>query len=113
MTKSINSDKGGVVCFNTLENRKRFVEVFGCEDPRGFPYSVDDKTADIVLSFFDRDEVKARDSDVLWSFIMQNRKTFLLGEIHVLKKDGRRYSTIGKQVTKSIYTFIDAISLQQ
>lgn len=94
---------------NTTENRQAFVDQFGCKDPRGLPYAVDDKCAEVVLGWFDTLS-ETYLSENLWRLIMQNRATFMLGEIHALKKDGRRYATIGKQVTKSIYEFVEKLS---
>lgn len=96
---------------NTPENRAAFVTKFGpAKHPSG-PWCVDDKTAGIVLGAIERDPERYRKWQNLWSYIMQNRATFMLGEIHIYRAipthrvTEKRYEAIGQEVTTAIYEF--------
>jgi len=101
--------------FNTPQNRAKFVARFGCKHPDG-PYAVDVDTATIILHRFDMRYDDHQDPLFLWTMIMQNRDTYMLGEIHLIEAKARgvnigikRYATIGAHVTTAIYTFIDEL----
>jgi hypothetical protein len=96
---------------NTYENRKKFASRFYCQHPDG-PYTVDETTANIVLDFLDNNPEELTSPNKLWSFIMQNRKTFMLGQIHVIEMSKtknvtpKRYSKIGDKVVSIIIKFV-------
>lgn len=101
--------------FNTPENRAKFVETFGPNQHPDGPWSVDDRTAKIILERFDTRYDEHRDPEWLWSVIMQNRATFMLGEYRIIEArktrniGDKRYAEIGRQITAGIYAFIDEL----
>lgn len=80
--------------YNTEENRQKFVDRFGFNHNR---YPVDTETANKILGAFDNDLVRMSDEKNLWSFIMQDRVSYMLGEQYFLG-----YYEQGKKVTKRI-----------
>lgn len=100
---------------NTQENREAFVKRFGCKHPKG-PWSVDLVTADIILGKFDTMPKAMRDPRRLYSFIMQNRTTYMLGESYMYDSQSNRkkitdaeYYEISEKVTSEIYDFVKNI----
>jgi hypothetical protein len=101
---------------NTAANRVKFVEKFGCKHPRLPSYQVDDVAASRILGYIDRAPEVYQDWDKLWSFIMQDRRTYMIGEIRILplydqnkRVTPNRYEKIGKAVCQDIFDFISSL----
>lgn len=100
--------------FNTPENRAMFVEQFGYTQP-DHNYAVDEVSAAKILKAFDSNEQRFRDPTFLWSFIMQDRVTYMLGQPRIdtvkayANMTNTRYAKIGQDVTQEIITFIDTL----
>ena len=97
---------------NTEENRQKFANQFYCKHPDG-PYEVNKRTANKILNFLDRYPEEIDTPNKLWSFIMQDRVSYMLGEIHIiaLRKQGKRvtdkmYAETGKKVVSDILEFV-------
>jgi len=113
---------------NTQKNRDKFVAQFGCTDATG-TYAVDDVCANIILRRFEEHPIRHHDPDYLWAGIMQNRKTYMLGQIKLnavagrgavrMSEEGHRktltdaqYDAVGAAVTKDIIEFVDALEVE-
>lgn len=101
--------------FNTPENRTKFVEKFGYKHNR-LPYEVDAATANKVLDFFDRYQEEPQTPKILWSFIMQDRKSYMLGQRYMFDKEGNstrisneKYEKIGEKVVAEITEFVKSL----
>lgn len=82
---------------NTPENRDSFVKKFYYKHPDG-PYEVNDRTANKVLSYLDRCPEVLENPYRLWSFIMQDRVSYMLGERYIIE-----HESTGKKVTNTVY----------
>lgn len=101
---------------NTPENRAKFVELFG---ERALPdgrYRIGDEAAGIILRAADAYPERFNNPRHLWASIMQNRKTYMLGQWYLTDSRSRRarlnnskYEAIGKMVTDEIYNFVKTL----
>lgn len=101
---------------NTPEIRESFVSRFGYNHPGGI-YNVDDATARKILGQISDSPNVFLQPDKLWSLIMQDRASYMLGERYLLevradkgKVSGSDYVEVGQKVTAEIILFVDEFS---
>lgn len=101
---------------NTPENRDLFVKKFYYKHPDEF-YEVDGRTASKVLSYLDRYPQGLENPDKLWSFIMQDRVSYMLGERYIIEHEsaGKKvtkteFKKIGIKVTNDIIDFVNNLT---
>ncbi len=105
--------------YNTPENRAAFVAKFGFQPEGDYSaYPVNEVTAQKILDGFDRLGGEwMTEKGNLASFIMQDRKSFMLAQQHInsakaagIQVGNKRYEQITERVARDVIAFVASLT---